>query len=288
MSDRLHRFLIEGTPARGALVRLAGAYREVLERHAYPPVLQRLLGELLAASVLMSGNIKFRGSLIMQLQGQGPLSLMVVECAPGLQIRAMAQWREPLPAQGQLAELAGNGRFALSLDPKDGGQIYQGIVELAGGSAAEQLEHYLARSEQLPSRLVLGVHEHEATGLLLQRLPGEAEADEAAWRRLEARASSIDTLRLARDPIEHLLPSIFPEDDIRLFSPEPVAFHCPCSQERVASALRLLGEAETREVLAERGSVEAVCEFCNRRYVFDTEGIGRVFAPSGVPPQVLH
>src|SRR5437868_3479801 len=155
LDDSFSPFLIDAAGVRGALARLDVSYREVLSRHAYPPLLQRLLGELLAASVLLAGSLKFNGSLVLQLQGDGVLRLLVVECNRELGLRAMAQWQGDVPETSELRALAGNGRFVITLDAKDGGELHQGIVPLEAGSVAELLEQYLARSEQIASRFWL-------------------------------------------------------------------------------------------------------------------------------------
>jgi molecular chaperone Hsp33 len=276
MRDRLSSFLVDAAGARGGVVRLEDAYREVLSRHPYPPLLQRLLGELLAAASLLAGSLKFNGSLILQLQGDGVIRLLVVECTHDLCLRAVAQWHGELPASGQLDELAGNGRFVITLDRKDGGELHQGIVPLEAGSVALLLEHYLARSEQLASRLWLTAGNGVAAGLLLQKLPGSAEGSE--WGRLCADLHAIAPEELQEMPPDALLRQVFPERDVRLFKSKPARFHCPCSRERVIGALRLMGQQEVNDIVREQGEVEATCEFCNHRYRFSAADVAALFA----------
>jgi molecular chaperone Hsp33 len=286
--DNLTRFVFERAAVRGGIVSLDGAYRDILACHAYPAGLQRLLGETLAATCLLANSLKFDGSLILQLHGAGTLRLLVVECSAALSLRATAQWEGEVRDDARLADLAGAGdgsRMVLTLDPRDGGPLYQGVVALEGGSVAELLEHYLAKSEQIESRLWLRAGNGRACGLLLQRMPGSDDGDSATWRRaadvVEAAAPAFDRL-----DAHALLAALFPDDDVRAFRPRSPQFDCSCSRERVSAALKLLGRAEVESIIAERGRVGVDCEFCNRRYEFaPNEARGLFAAP---PTAVAH
>jgi molecular chaperone Hsp33 len=289
--DALTRFVFELAPVQGALVTLDAASRAILDCHAYPPALRRILAELLAASTLLASTLKFSGSLIVQLQGVGPVRLLVVECNDALELRATAQWDEASTAafgpDATLAQLAGGatqGRLVITLDSKGNGTTYQGIVTLETSSVAGLIEHYLATSAQLASRLVLVTDDGRAAGLLVQRLPGtEAMAPsppDDAWARAAEQMARIEpVLLLAPGAAETLLANFFPNDDVRVFQPRPVNFRCTCSRERVERALRIAGKAEIESILAEREDVVVTCEFCNHRYAFAEAEARAVFAP---------
>jgi molecular chaperone Hsp33 len=283
--DALARFVFEHAAVRGALVSLDGACREILDCHPYPPALKRALSELLAAATLLASTLKFKGALIVQLQGDGPVRLLVVECDATLSLRATAQWKEAadaLPASASLAELAGgadHGRLAITLDPKDGGPLYQGIVALEAASIATLIEHYLRTSEQIDSRMTIATDGPRVRGLLLQRLPCATVADDKTWTRAAARVGALaPAALLARGDVPALLQAQFPDDDVRLFAARPARFACSCSEERVANALRLIGRAEVESILAEQGLVGVTCEFCNRHYTFVAEDARALFA----------
>jgi molecular chaperone Hsp33 len=289
--DAITRFVFEQAPVRGALVTLDAAARSILDCHPYPPALRRVLAELLAASTLLASTLKFTGSLIVQLQGNGPVRLLVVECNDALELRATAQWDARRTAafgsDATLAELAGGatqGRLVITLDAKGNGTIYQGIVALETTSIAGLFEYYLATSVQLASRLVLATDAGRAAGLLLQRLPDAdtvgVPALDATWTRATERMAEVDPVTLlAPQSTAALLASSFPHDDVRVFRPKVVTFRCSCSRERVERALRIAGKAEIESILAERDDVVVTCEFCNRSYAF-AEGEARaVFAP---------
>jgi molecular chaperone Hsp33 len=279
MPDAVQRFLFEQAPIRGEIVHLEAAWQAVLERHDYPPVLRGLLGEMMAATALLAATIKFEGSLIMQMHGSGPVSLLVVECENGRALRATAKWRgEPEP--GPLAALLGQGRFAITLAAGPGKQSYQGIVDLEGSSVAAVLEHYLRRSEQIESRLWLAVDEQRAAGLLLQKLPHPGEAED--WQRAQQLAQTLTAQELLELPAYTLVRRVYFHEDVRLFKPRPLAFRCSCSHARVAAMLRMLGYDEVRSILAERGTVDVGCEFCGASYRFDRWEAERVFTvPAG-------
>ena len=284
-ADALARFVLEHAAVRGALVSLDGTCREILDCHPYPLPLRHVLGELLAASALLASTLKFKGALIVQLQGDGPVRLLVVECDATLALRATAQWKDTaaaLPAGASLSELAGgpeHGRLVITLDPKDGGPLYQGVVALEAASVAALFEHYLRTSEQIDSRMAIATDGRCVRGLLLQRLPGATAADDETWARAAARVEALDPLSLlAPRAASELLQAHFPDDDVRLFKARAASFACSCSEERVANALRLIGRAEVEGILAEQGLVGVTCEFCNRHYTFVAEDARALFA----------
>jgi molecular chaperone Hsp33 len=301
VADGYRRFLFEHTPLRGGWAHLDTTYREVLSRHDYPPLLRRFLGEMLAATALLGINLKFNGSMVVQLQSSGPLTLLVVECAGGEALRAIAKWTGELPADSgevDLMTLAPDGRCVITLDPKDGGEMYQGIVALEHGTIATVLEHYMQSSEQLATRLWLAADGQRAAGLMLQKLPGSdrsqgndggEDSDQSTedWNRTTLLASTLKDDELLSLEAQPLLNRLFPEEEVRLFSEHPVRFECGCSEARVARALLLLGRNEVEQVLDEQdGRIEASCEFCNRKYVFDRAGALALFAPEAPAPTV--
>ena len=302
LTDALGRFVFEQRAVRGAVVSLDDACRDILACHPYPPALKRVLAELLAATTLLASTLKFKGALIVQLQGDGPVRLLVVECDAALTLRATAQWSEAaaaLPADASLAALAGgseHGRLAITLDPKDGGPLYQGVVALEAASVAALVEHYLTTSEQITSRLYLAPDGERVRGLLLQRLPAATADDDATWRRAAARIEAMRADELTGPKhAEALLRDLFPTDDLRLFRLRAARFGCSCSPERVANALRMIGRTEVESILAEQGLIGVTCEFCNRSYTFVAEEARALFAherdaaPHGTePPESLR
>ncbi len=292
--DSLHRFLFEHYPIRGHIVHLDASWRALLEHRQYPASIRDTLGEAVAASVLLSATLKFEGNLSLQLQGQGPMHLMLAQCSNDLGVRAVARYKEEavagLPAD--LNALSGDGRLTVTLENEDLSQRYQGIVPIEGSSLAASLQGYFENSEQLPTRLWLYADEKGVSGMLLQRLPDDAVAArkgaplerethpdfDDAWRRVQMLADTLkpDELRGLAD--REILRRLFSEDDVRMFESAPVFFRCRCSRERVVGMLRGLGAGEIRSVLAERGSVEVRCDFCNRAYEFDSVDIEQIFA----------
>lgn len=274
--DSIRRFLFEHAPIRGERVHLDAAWRSVLERHDYPPLLRQMMGELTAAAALLAATLKLDGSLLLQIQGTGAIKLLVVECGGDLKLRATAKWDGPL--QGSLPELVGDGRFVITLIQKDGKPAYQGIVELEGESIAEILQNYMSRSEQLDTRLWLAVDENAASGMLLQRLPDQSEEDPDAWSRYTQLADTLRSDELMQLSTEELLHRLFHEEDMRLFEELPVAFHCSCNRDNVAQMLKMFGIEEVEAILTERGTIEVHCEFCNHRYEFDKIDAAQIFS----------
>ena len=277
MPDQLQRFLLEHTSVRGELVHLDATWRAVLQRHHYPAALESALGELMAATSLLSSTLKFSGSLILQIQGNGPVRLLVVECTSEQTMRATAKWEGAL--EGNFKALVGEGRFVITITQEDSKQSYQGIVNLDGSCVAEVLEHYMATSEQLETRLWLASNRERSAGLMLQRMPGTHLPEDAeAWNRATQLAHTITATELLSLPKTQILRRLFHQEDIRIFEPKTMSFRCSCSPERVANMLRMLGAAEVQSILSEREEVEVHCEFCNRRYAFDRVDAEQVFA----------
>ena len=296
MPDRLLKFAFTGARVRGELVQLGNAWREMTAHRRYPPAVMRVLGEMVAAAALLATNIKFNGALVMQVYGDGPLQLLVVECQSDLALRATAKVRdEPIADDISLRELMnrdGRGRFSITLDPKDplpGQQPYQGIVPLEGDSVAEVLQTYMRQSEQLETRLWLASNDTAAAGLLLQRLPGDggtevALADDAAWEHLVALAQTVtseELLQLSPDEVSHRL---FWQESLEHYPPLTPRFQCTCSRERIAKMLISLGQEEVDSIIAEQGSVSVTCEFCGRKYSFDPVDAAHLFASDTEAP----
>lgn len=281
--DSLHRFIFEHLPIRGHLVHLDAAWQALLERREYPANIRDTLGESVAASVLLAGTLKFTGHLSLQLQGNGPMDLLLAQCTHELGVRALARHRGN-PDSRNLSALCGEGRMVVTLDNGNDARRYQGFVPLVGSKLAQCLENYFETSEQLPTRLWLQADEHGASGMLLQRLPlastqsiDTAEIDNA-WGRIQLTADTLSAQELRTLSDQEILQRLFHEDDLRLFAPTPVFFRCTCSQERVAGTLQSLGQTEVESILSDQGTVEVRCDFCNRAYQFDAMDVSGLFA----------
>jgi molecular chaperone Hsp33 len=285
--DSLHRFIFEHFPIRGHLVHLDAAWRALIEHRDYPALIRDTLGEAVAASLLLAATVKFQGVLSLQLQGDGPVHLMLAQCTAGLGVRGLARYRDGEWTQtGRITDLLGHGNLTVTLETDEAAQRYQGIVAIGGERLADVLQTYFAHSEQLPTRLWLHADANGASGMLLQRLPAgsaaasaaraDPEAVDDAWRRLQLIADTLTPEELRTLADQEILHRLFNEDDVRLFEPAPVYFRCRCSRERVAGMLQSLGAAEIESVLAERGAVEVHCDFCNRAYVFDAVDVAQL------------
>ncbi len=273
--DSLERFVFEDAPIHGRIVHLDATWRAVLERRNYPEPVRNLLGEMMAASALLTATLKFEGRMIMQVKGDGPVQLLVVECSSERAMRAIAQWEGDVP-NGTPSELLGNGRLVITIDPA-GKERYQGIVELEGESIARILEGYFERSEQLATRLWLAADNNQAAGMLLQKLPDKDSPDHDAWNRATQLGSTLSREELMALPAKDILHRLYHEEDVRLFQRVPVSFRCTCTRIRVENALRMLGEPEIRSILTEKGQVDVDCEYCGNHYEFDAVEVEELF-----------
>jgi molecular chaperone Hsp33 len=288
VTDRLLKFLFKAAPVRGGLVRIEEAWQQMVALHDFPPVVTRLLGEMVAAGALLATSIKFNGALVMQVHGDGPVKLLVVECLPDLAIRATATIADtPIAADASMRDMInrnGRGRFAITLDPRDalpGQQPYQGIVPLDGETMADVLQAYMRQSEQLETRLWLAASEHVSAGLLLQSLPAEggtAQAgDHDAWDRAVTLAHTITSEELLTLGAEDVLRRLFWQESLEHYPPMSPHFACTCSRERIGRMLVSLGREEVDSIIDEQGTVTVTCDFCSRQYTFDPVDVTQLF-----------
>jgi molecular chaperone Hsp33 len=285
MADALTRFVFEYAPVKGGIVQLDEVWQTIQSHADYPAPLRKVLGELLAAAALLTSNIKFEGSLVLQLHGDGPVRLIVVEATSNHTLRATAKWAGDVP-DGPLAAQLGHGRFVMTLDQsKAGKQNYQGIVPLEGETTAEVLARYMESSEQLDTRIYLAASEQSVAGMLLQRMPDQQGMDTDAWNRASILADTLKPEELLGLTANDLLLRLFHEETLRRFEQEPLAFACSCSREKVGDMLQSLGKEEVDSIVAEHGEVEINCEFCGRQYRFDAVDAAQLFTTSrGVEP----
>ena len=288
MRDTLQRFLFERHAIRGSRVHLDATWKAVLERHEYPEPVKQLLGEMLSAAALLTTTLKIQGRMIMQIQGNGPLKLLVVECTNKLTLRAVAKCDDDIQVSS-LSELVGDGQLVISLEAEHQKERYQSIVELKGDSLAEALTGYLNQSDQLPTYLWLASDHQQSGGLLIQRLPEtKAEKDEDAWNRIHQLSNTISDLELLSLSHEELIHRLYHEEDVRVFDAEPVCFRCSCSRERVANMFTTLGYDEVKDMLKEQGTLEVACEFCYHKYEFDEVDVEQLFASETPRPPDTH
>jgi molecular chaperone Hsp33 len=296
--DTLQKFIFENAAVRGELVEISNTWAEIQSRHDYPPAIKRLLGEMVAAAALLSANLKFKGAIVMQIHGEGPVKLLVVECDSQLRLRATAKLREGMEVKddASLTELLnqhGHGRFVITLDPLDkvpGQQPYQGVVPLVGEDIAAVIQSYMLRSEQLDTHLWLAADANVARGLLLQKLPrhtgkdgdqptqASEEEDLETWNRAIILGGTLKREELLTTDIRTLMTRLFWEETIRVFDPAHPRFHCGCTREKVGNMLKMLGREEVDAALADLGKLAINCDFCGKHYGFDAVDCAQLFA----------
>jgi len=303
MTDKLQKFLFENAAVRGELVEISEAWQQVQAHHNYPKAVQILLGEMLSAAALLSANLKFNGAIIMQIHGDGPVKLLVVECDSTLRVRATAKLAPDAQIDDnanltQLVHAHGQGRFVITLDPHDkvpGQQAYQGIVPLDGDSVAAVIENYMMRSEQLDTKIWLAADGQISRGMLLQKLPGvggiEGSTQEEGheletWNRVVMLASTLKNEELLNTDISTLMHRLFWEETLRVFDPMQPHFRCSCTREKVGGMLKLLGPAEVEDALIEQGHLAIQCDFCGQTYDYDKVDCAQLFA-SDLPPKLV-
>jgi molecular chaperone Hsp33 len=275
-TDYVQRFLFENLDIRGRLVCLTGAWQRMLDGRDYPEAIASLLGHTTALNVLLGANQKGAGRVTLQVQGSGPVRLLVADCTAELRIRGMATYEQMAQAPNERS-LLGDGRLSVTLEDLKSGRLYQSLVPLEGETLEQIFEHYLAQSEQLPAFLRLYADRGALCGLLLEKLPGADARDPDGWNRVQHLASTL-TLDETRDAQPYdLLTRLFPEELMRVFRLYAVEYHCPYDEDKVKDMLRGLGREEVESILAERGEVVIRNEMCNHEYRFDARAIAELF-----------
>jgi molecular chaperone Hsp33 len=269
-------FLFEQLDIRGAWVQLGPAWREMTAGRNYPEPVLELLGQLAVVTTLVTANLKQAGRLTFQLRGEGAVSLLVMDCDEQLRLRGMARTPAELPA-GSLPALLGEGALTLTLDTADMRQPYQSHVPLQGETLAAVFEHYLEQSEQTPTRLWLAASHDTAAGLFLQALPGAAARDADGWNRLQILADTVRADELLGLGAIKLIERLFPEEDVRVYDPRAVSYHCPYDPAKIYSMLRSVGQTECEAILAEHGEIRVHDEICNHEYVLDAAAVEALF-----------
>lgn len=277
----VQRFMLPDLDIRGAVVRLDQVWQALQTGRDYPPAVATLLGQMSAISAIITGNLKQTGRLTFQIQGHGPVGLLVVDCTEALNLRAMARVDDIVPDSSELAALVGDGRLQLSLDAPSMREPYRSLVPLEGDSITTVFEHYLIQSEQQPARLWLACSPDAAVALFLQRLPSAAERDEDGWSRVTQLAQTVKDQELLSLSVEALLGRLFAEETVLLLDRRPVTHHWPPDRAKVVAMLRGMGEAEIRSIFAEHGEVVIRDDLSNNDYHFDRHDIDLIFTPSG-------
>ncbi|MDH3549350.1 MAG: Hsp33 family molecular chaperone HslO [Gammaproteobacteria bacterium] len=278
-ADSVIPFGFESLPVRGALIHLSRTWRRMLRDHDYDALVEETLGHAAAATGLIAQSLKFDGTITLQIQGAGRLQMLVMQSTSDFDMRGMAHVDETASAS-DFAELTKRSRCAVTVDSGD--RPYQGIVEMDETSLAASLEHYFARSVQVPSHVALVANGELAGGILLQQVPGQP-IEEDDWNRLNFLAKTLTQRDFEGDAGIDLLRKLFAEDDVRVYAPRAVNFKCRCSAAKAEDVLKMLGEEESRQVLAEQGGIEIICEYCGHRRHFDAVDVERLFIDNVVP-----
>ncbi|EJC6734889.1 Hsp33 family molecular chaperone HslO [Vibrio vulnificus] len=289
-SNVLNRYLFEDLSVRGELVQLDEAYQRIISSKDYPAALQKLLGELLVSTTLLTATLKFEGSITIQLQGDGPVSLAVINGDNEQKIRGVARWEGHIADDATLHDMMGKGYMVITIEPKKG-ERYQGIVGLEGDNLEQVLEDYFERSEQLKTRIWIRTGEHEgkahAAGMLIQVVP-DGTGSENDFEHLEQLTNTVKNEELFTLPANELLYRLYNQEQVRLFEPQNVEFRCGCSRERSGAAIVTVDKNEIYDILASDGSVSLHCDYCGTTYSFDESDVNKLYEEAASEPKTLH
>ncbi|HAT8557600.1 TPA: Hsp33 family molecular chaperone HslO [Vibrio vulnificus] len=289
-SNVLNRYLFEDLSVRGELVQLDEAYQRIISSKDYPAALQKLLGELLVSTTLLTATLKFEGSITIQLQGDGPVSLAVINGDNEQKIRGVARWEGHIADDATLHDMMGKGYMVITIEPKKG-ERYQGIVGLEGDNLEQVLEGYFERSEQLKTRIWIRTGEHKgkahAAGMLIQVMP-DGTGSENDFEHLEQLTNTVKNEELFTLPANELLYRLYNQEQVRLFEPQNVEFRCGCSRERSGAAIVTVDKNEIYDILASDGSVSLHCDYCGTTYSFDESDVNKLYEEAASEPKTLH
>ncbi|MGM3182230.1 Hsp33 family molecular chaperone HslO [Dickeya oryzae] len=286
--DQLHRYLFENHAVRGELVTVSDTFQHMLANHDYPVPVKNLLGEMLVATSLLTATLKFSGDITVQLQGDGPLKLAVINGNHQQQMRGVARLQGDIAADSSLRDMVGNGYVVITITPTEG-ERYQGVVGLDGDDVAACLENYFQQSEQLPTRLFIRTGEHDgrqcAAGMLLQVLPAQ-HGNREDFDHLTQLTATVKAEELFGLPANDVLYRLYHQENVTLYEPQPVEFQCHCSRERCADALMTLPADEVSDILAQDGQIDMHCDYCGSHYLFNAQDIDNIRQSSATP--TLH
>ncbi len=288
--DNQQKFLVETCDVRGHLVQLDDTWLEAVARTDYPDSVRQILGESFVAATLLASTIKFEGKLTLQVRGEGPIHLLVVQVTNEGTVRGLARWHED-PGSTDLESAFGeDARMIITIEARAYAEPYQGIVPLEGSCIADALQTYFKTSEQLPTRLYLAVKDSTAAGILIQKLPAEERTyhDADGWQRANVLCGTLTDEEMCTDDSQTLLHRLFHEERVRVFDPVGVRFHCSCSRERTDGMLTGLGQAEVDSIVEEQGKVEITCEFCDSVYNYDAVDVAALFKGAATTPSTQH
>lgn len=288
MSDTLHRFQLENLHIRGEWLSLSDSWKEIQSTTDYPPAVRQVLGEALVAIGLLADSLKFDGSLVLQIHGTAPVSMLVVQAnSSDGSIRGLANWEGEISPTASFSDLfqpvkgsqSKHGTMAISIEPSSNkGERYQSLVSLEGESLADCFGQYFAQSEQLSTRLWFAVDENTAAGLMLQSLPTEdTEARLEGWNHATILADTLKDEELLQLPVENLLHRLYHEEDMRLYDAKQIRFKCTCSQEKIEHAVQSMGKEEADSIIEELETITVDCDFCNKKFVLDSVDVARIF-----------
>lgn len=280
-SDLLQPFLFNETPIKGNIAQLNSTYTMALAHQTLPIVIKKALGELMAASALLTATLKMVGAMVIQIQTTGQLKLLVVECSSNLEMRATAKWDGEIADNTDFLSLINSGQCVITLDPK-GQRPYQGIVPIEGENIATMLENYMLRSQQIDTKLWLSCDGERVGGLMLQKLPEDQLVDADAWNRVVTLADTITDDELINNSAERIITDLFHEEDVRVFDNRSLRFYCKCTRSGVASMLQMLGKDEVESIIAEQNQVKINCDYCNKEYIFDAVDAASLFTDNEV------
>lgn len=283
MSNKLHRFIFENIHVRGEWVKLDSVWQEIQGHADYPKAVRNILGEALAAISLLAESLKLDGSLVMQIRGTSPVSMLVVQATSEGGLRGIAKWESDAENldEASFNELFGQGTMVITVEPKNGGKRYQSLVALQGRNLAECLRDYFEQSEQLNTRLWLSADENSVAGFMLQSLPDGDRKEDAGWQHATVLADTLTNTELLELDVDVLLQRLYHQDKVRLFDAKSLRFECTCSQQKIEDTIRSLGEAEANQIVEEQGSISINCEFCNAHYELDKVDLKKLFIESG-------
>lgn len=288
--DQMHRYLFENYAVRGELVTVSDTWREIINGHDYPLPVQKVLGELLVATSLLTATLKFDGDITVQLQGDGPLNLAVINGNNRQEMRGVARMQGEIAPESTLKEMVGNGYLVITISPA-AGERYQGVVGLEGETLAECLEDYFMRSEQLPTRLFIRTGETDgvpgAGGILLQVLPAQ-DANPDDFSHLATLTETIKTEELLGLPAHDVLWRLYNQEEVTIYDPQDVCFHCTCSHERCGEVLATLPDEEVDQILSEDGKIDMHCDYCGSNYSYDAVDIAAIRKGSAAGNDQLH
>lgn len=275
--DKIQRFLFKELDIRGQYLSIDSAWQSMIQDRGYSQLVRQLFGELSALSIMLASSMKHPGKLTMQVQGDGLVSLILVEITHDLKLRGMVRSSNTVSETHTLDQILGDGQIIATLYNAQTDHSFQSYVPRNKIGLIQTFEDYFSQSEQLETKLWVASTQHKLSSMLIQKMPKDKSDDNEDWNRIIALSNTITDEELCNFSAEKMLHRLFHEEVVELFKGKEVNYECKQDRTRFERIIFDLGEEDARALLEERGEISIHNEICNEHLFFNEDDVNKIF-----------